>query len=154
MDSLGRRPFDFMPGYKNKNFQQYMNVGMVKSPYPGKVGVGDYGPLQNGGVYYRPHNPTYPYPMDFNSDSQGPHLAYAETIPTYNRRNDQNLLKNGAFGRKAQLQAQNFSTQPSTSRDPFGIGPTNGFLSENGQPGAIEPSRLPRLPIGQCRSCK
>lgn len=104
-DSLGPRPFDFMPGYPNMKPQQYMNLGMIKSPYPGKEGVGDYGPQQGGEVYYRPHNPTYPYPMDFNSESQGPKLAYAQDIPRFIRREDQALLKAGAFGKKAQQQA-------------------------------------------------
>ena len=104
-DSLGPRPFDFMPGYPNRKPQQYMNLGMLKSPYPDKTGVGDYGPLQGGEIYYRPHNPTYPYPMDFNSESQGPTLAYAQDIPKFIRREDQALLKAGAYGVKAQQQA-------------------------------------------------
>lgn len=109
-DSLGPRPFDFMPGYRNTNSQQYMNLGYVSSPYPNKTGEGDYGPLQGGGVYYRPHNPTYPYPMDFNSDSQGPALAYAQDIPRFIRREDQALLKEGAYGRLAQEQAKQMAS--------------------------------------------
>ena len=109
-DSYGPRPFDFMPGYPNRKPQQYMNLGLVKSPYPGKTGVGDYGPLQGGEVYYRPHNPTYPYPMDFNSNSQGPLLAYDQDIPQTIRRADQQLLKAGAFGKKAQQQAISMSS--------------------------------------------
>jgi hypothetical protein len=104
-DSLGPRPFDFMPGYPNRKPQQYMNLGMLKSPYPGKTGVGDYGPTQGGGIFYRPHNPTYPYPMDFNSNGEGPMLAYDQDIPKFLRREDQALLKAGAFGPRAQRQA-------------------------------------------------
>jgi hypothetical protein len=59
-----QRPFDFIQGFRNTNQQQYMNIGYVSSPYPDKTGQGDYGPLQGGGVYYRPENPVYPYPMD------------------------------------------------------------------------------------------
>lgn len=111
-DSYGSRPFDFMPGYPNRKPQQYMNIGMVKSPYPDKTGVGDYGPLQGGGVYYRPENPTYPYPMDFNSDSQGPALAYAQDIPIRLREQDQVRLMAGVFGKKAQQQAIAYASPP------------------------------------------
>ena len=89
MDSLGPRPYDFMKGYTDLRFRPYMNVGYVSSPYPGKTGQGDYGPLQGGGVYYRPGNPTYPYLMDFSPyNPHPPTLAYAQDIPLYNRRID------------------------------------------------------------------
>lgn len=111
-DSYGPRPFDFMPGYPNRKPQQYMNLGMIQSPYPDKTGVGDYGPQQGGEVYYRPHNPTYPYPMDFNSNSQGPKLAYAQDIPISLRAQDQERLMVGDYGTKAQRQAIYYATQP------------------------------------------
>lgn len=108
-DSLGPRPFDFMPGYTNTKQTQYMNMGYVSSPYPGKTGQGDYGPLQGGGIYYRPENPTYPYPMDFNTipwaRDPPPKLAYAQDIPIFLRRKDQVQLLEGAFGKTAQRQA-------------------------------------------------
>jgi hypothetical protein len=95
-DSLGPRPFDFMPGYTNARHPQYMNIGYVKSPYPGKTGEGDWGPLQGGGIYYQPNNPTYPYPMNFSSSipvSEQPTLAYEQDIPRFIRRQD--MLKHG-----------------------------------------------------------
>jgi hypothetical protein len=63
-DTYGPRPYDFMKGFTNKRAPQYMNIGYIVSPYPGKTGEGDYGPRQGGNVYYRPSNPVYPYPMD------------------------------------------------------------------------------------------
>ena len=89
MDSTGPRPPDFMRGYPNLNPQQYMNVGFVSSPYPGKVGHGDYGPRQGGEIYYVPRNPTYPYPMDFNCPPlfYPPYQTYYDQdIPQYLRR--------------------------------------------------------------------
>lgn len=91
-DSLGDRPRTFMPGYDTTAGKtRYMNVGYVKSPFPGKEGVGDWGPLQGGGVYYQPYNPTYPYPMNFSSEipvSQQPTLCYAQDIPNFIRKQD------------------------------------------------------------------
>jgi len=99
MDSNGPRPFDFMAGYPNHKPQQYMNLGFLTSPYPGKTGVGDYGPLQGGGIYYRPNNPVYPYPMDFDPTIPGPKpiLAYAQNIPLLNRNIDLALHFGGQF---------------------------------------------------------
>jgi len=89
MDSTGPRGRDFMGGYVNQRQRQYMNLGYISSPYPGKVGVGDYGPLQGGGVYYRPANPTYPYLLDFSPYNPfPPTLAYDQDIPECNRRID------------------------------------------------------------------
>jgi len=89
MDSNGPRSYDFMKGYVNQHHRQYMNVGYVSSPYPGKTGMGDYGPLQGGGVYYRPENPTYPYLLDFSPYNPfPPMLAYDQDIPLCNRRID------------------------------------------------------------------
>jgi hypothetical protein len=86
MDSTGPRAQDFMKGYVDQRHRSYMNVGFVSSPYPGKVGMGDYGPLQGGGVYYRPENPTYPYLPDFSRyNPYPPSLAYAQDIPKCNR---------------------------------------------------------------------
>jgi hypothetical protein len=53
-------------GYPNGS--AYHNMGFVASPYPGKEGVGDYGPTQKNysamtGIYDSPVNPTYPYPL-------------------------------------------------------------------------------------------
>jgi hypothetical protein len=60
------RGYDMMPGYTPRSNEHpgaysgerptshaYMNIGYVSSPYPGKpLGVvGDYGPLQGGGIY-------------------------------------------------------------------------------------------------------
>lgn len=105
-DSLGPRPYDFMPGYPNNSPQKYMNIGFVSSPYPGKTGQGDYGPLQGGGVYYRPDNPVYPYPMDFDKNGNGPELNYAQDIPRFIRREDQAEIRAGVFGRKAQAESR------------------------------------------------
>lgn len=94
-DSLGPRPPTFMPGYDtSRGKSQYMNVGLVESPYPGKKGQGDWGPLQGGGVYYQPYNPTYPYPMNFSSEipiSQWPMLTYDQDIPLFIRKQDMKL---------------------------------------------------------------
>lgn len=51
---LYQRPFEFMKGYTDTKNRKYMNLGLGTSPYPGKVGHGDYGPHQGGGLYYRP----------------------------------------------------------------------------------------------------
>ena len=101
MDSNGPRPFDFMPGYPNNKPQQYMNLGYVSSPYPGKTGEGDYGPLQGGEIYYRPGNSAYPYLMDFDprATRSTPTLAYAQDIPKFNREVDLSLIRSGFFGK-------------------------------------------------------
>ena len=71
----------FMKGYDTSvNKTQYMNVGWVESPYPGKTGEGDWGPQQGGEVYYRPANHTYPYPM-FGFVPHYP--QYPSTFPPY-----------------------------------------------------------------------
>lgn len=90
MDSNGPRPFDFMSGYPNQKPQQYMNLGFLTSPFPGKTGVGDWGPGQGGEVYYTPQNRNYPYPMNFDPRNPGPKpvLAYAQDIPLANRKAD------------------------------------------------------------------
>lgn len=108
MDSLGPRPYDFMKGYDTKpRSTKYMNLGFVSSPYPGKTGVGDYGPTQGGGVYYNPWNPTYPYPLDFPDCGSTPQArgvypgtpnedisaSYAQDIPEFIRASDQMRLK-------------------------------------------------------------
>lgn len=49
---LYQRPFEFMKGYTDTKNRKYMNLGLGLSPYPGKVGHGDYGPHQGGGLYY------------------------------------------------------------------------------------------------------
>jgi hypothetical protein len=72
-----------MQGYYRNNVTQYMNVGYVSSPYPGKEGWGDYGPLQGGEIYYRPANATYPYPM-WGSDYPGQN-PYPGNFPLYIR---------------------------------------------------------------------
>lgn len=51
---LYQRPFEFMRGYTDTKNRKYMNLGLGISPYPGKVGHGDYGPHHGGGLYYRP----------------------------------------------------------------------------------------------------
>lgn len=51
---------DFMPGYVDKTKTQYMNLGYLSSPYPGKRGQGDYGPRKLSTTSY----PTGPYPLD------------------------------------------------------------------------------------------
>jgi len=59
------RPPDFMPGYPNPEGEKYHNIGFLSSPYPGKKGGGDWGPIQkHTGVYYTPYNPTYYTPLD------------------------------------------------------------------------------------------
>ncbi len=86
MDSTGPRRYDFMRGYVDTRKRQYMNVGFASSPYPGKEGMGDYGPLQGGGVYYRPGNPTYPYLLDFSRYNPFPPTgSYDQDVPSYNR---------------------------------------------------------------------
>lgn len=64
MEKPGKIDQTFMPGYIDPRHRRYMNIGYVRSPYPGKVGEGDYGPSQGGEVYYRPENPVYYVPMD------------------------------------------------------------------------------------------
>lgn len=39
------RPYDFMPGYPYTN--RYHNLGYLTTPYPGKMAIGDYGPVQS-----------------------------------------------------------------------------------------------------------
>jgi hypothetical protein len=125
MDSNGPRPYDFMPGYPNRKPQQYMNVGYVMSPYPNKVGEGDWGPTQGGGIYYNVWNPTYPYPMNFDPRNPSiPTLAYAQDIPLANRRSDLELIRSGFFGKTAQqelpiYQNQKIKIPPSTDRTCF-----------------------------------
>jgi len=86
MDSLGPRPYDFMKGYVDQRKPQYMNLGYISSPYPGKTGEGDYGPRQGGEIYYRPLNPTYPYLLDYSPYNPfPPSIAYAQDIPLRNR---------------------------------------------------------------------
>ena len=92
MDSNGPRPYDFMAGYTDRRQRQYMNVGFRKSPYPGKTGMGDWGPSQGGEVFERPANPTYPYLLDFSKYNPfPPSLAYAQDIPLCNRQIDMAL---------------------------------------------------------------
>lgn len=89
MDSNGPRPYDFMRGRTDRTQRQYMNVGFVSSPYPGKTGMGDYGPTQGGEVYERPGNARYPYLLDFSRyNPYPPKLAYAQDIPLCNRQID------------------------------------------------------------------
>lgn len=97
MDSNGPRPFDFMAGYPNRKPQQYMNLGFLTSPYPGKTGVGDWGPGQGGEVYYTPQNRTYPYLMDFDPRMPKPKpvLAYDQDIPLANRNADLVFIAGG-----------------------------------------------------------
>jgi hypothetical protein len=54
------RVIDFMPGYINNRKNTYMNIGFQASPFPGKVGEGDYAPRRLPPMAY----PTGPYPMD------------------------------------------------------------------------------------------
>ena len=102
MDSNGPRPPTFMKGYPNLSPQTYMNIGYLKSPYPGKVGQGDYGPSQGGEIFYgrggslyplpgqwhNPWNPIYYVPLDFSKAAsrvatiQG---SYADDIPLHLR---------------------------------------------------------------------
>lgn len=56
---IGYHSFGFMKGYTNTRNQKYMNLGLGISPYPGKVGHGDYGPPQGGGLYYIPNHCSY-----------------------------------------------------------------------------------------------
>ena len=93
MDSNGPRPPEFMRGYRNTKQSQYMNLGFGATPYPGKIGVGDYGPTQSAGKYYTPWNPTYPYPMD-NTPGE-----FAQDIPLRNRTNSSTMSK-GCCGKK------------------------------------------------------
>jgi len=78
--SRGPRPPTFMPGYVDARKPTYMNVGYLRSPYPGKTGHGDYGPRlssSGGNGYYgnqpfgtgwhNPWNPVYYTPKDFSS---------------------------------------------------------------------------------------
>lgn len=102
MDSKGPRPPTFVAGYPNLSPQKYMNIGYLKTPYPNKVGQGDYGPSQGGEVYYAPpnkyrihgdwHNPWNPVaylPLDFSkavsrvAKIQG---TYSDDIPLYLRK--------------------------------------------------------------------
>ena len=39
------RPFEFIPGYPYTT--RYHNLGYLTTPYPGKMGIGDYGPVQS-----------------------------------------------------------------------------------------------------------
>lgn len=60
------RPYDWVNGYPFED--KFHNIGYVASPYPGKVGQGDWGPVQSAysaktGIYWNPTNSTYPYPM-------------------------------------------------------------------------------------------
>lgn len=81
-----------------------MNIGYLRSPYPGKKGQGDYGPSQGGEVFYgkgpwpgyptpnqlgrwhNPWNPIYYTPLDFSeavsrvATIQG---SYSDNIPLY-----------------------------------------------------------------------
>lgn len=103
MDSNGPRPPTFMKGYPNLSPQTYMNIGYRRSPYPGKVGQGDYGPSQGGHIFYtknnlltkdiygykNPWNPVYYTPLDFSPDvSKVAKLdaVYAQDIPLRNRK--------------------------------------------------------------------
>jgi hypothetical protein len=89
MDSNGPRQHDFMSGYVDTRQHRYMNLGYRSSPYPGKTGMGDWGPHQGGGIFYRPENPTYPYLLDFSPyNPYPPSLAYAQDIPKCNRQVD------------------------------------------------------------------
>lgn len=102
MDSNGPRGQTFMKGYTDQHHRQYMNIGYRSSPYPGKTGVGDYGPTQGGGVYYRPGNPTYPYLLDFSPyNPRPPTLAYDQDIPLCNRQIDMAIhYPEEAFGKR------------------------------------------------------
>jgi hypothetical protein len=86
-----QRPDEFGHGFVDGHHRPYQNLGFLQSPYPGKVGEGDYGPLQGGQTYYRPGNPTYPYGMDaWTPPTQYakpgpywlPHSAVASVYPT------------------------------------------------------------------------
>lgn len=125
-DSLGPRPYTFMPGYDTtRGKSRYMNVGYVESPYPGKKGEGDWGPLQGGGVYYQPYNPTYPYPLNYASSipkSEQPLLTYAQDIPTYLRAED--MAIHGVSDRKAPPDSNkvpNYMSSPSYQRNKDGF---------------------------------
>lgn len=50
---LYQRPFEFMRGYTDTKNRKYMNLGLGTSPYPGKIGHGDYGPRQGEDLYYK-----------------------------------------------------------------------------------------------------
>jgi len=100
MDSKGPRPPTFVKGYPNASPQTYMNIGYLTSPYPGKVGQGDYGPSQGGEIFYgrggtlyplpgqwhNPWNPIYYTPLDFSeavsrvATIQG---SYSDDIPLH-----------------------------------------------------------------------
>ena len=60
MDQRQIRTVDFMPGYVNNRNVQYMNLGYLSSPFPGKIGQGDYGPRRQLPTVY----PTGPYGLD------------------------------------------------------------------------------------------
>lgn len=97
MDSTGPRPPTFMKGYPNLNPQKYMNIGYLKSPYPGKTGQGDYGPRskRNIGYYspsdrwHNPWNPVYYTPLDFSdATSKVANIkgSYDQDIPIWLRK--------------------------------------------------------------------
>jgi hypothetical protein len=71
---------DFMPGYVDVKKQSYMNLGYLTSPYPGKVGQGDYAPRRLPPMAY----PTGPYRLDVvNYDVLGniiPHPRCPSTL--------------------------------------------------------------------------
>ena len=51
-----------MPGYPNPETERYHNIGYLRTPYPDKVGAGDWGPIQKyTGVYYNGANEPSPY---------------------------------------------------------------------------------------------
>jgi hypothetical protein len=102
MDSNGPRPPTFVKGYPNASPQKYMNLGYLRSPYPGKTGWGDYGPSQGGEVYYgkggsrypgspisgwhNPWNPVYYTPLDFSKVSSRVaelQTTYMDDVPLY-----------------------------------------------------------------------
>jgi hypothetical protein len=77
--------FDKKPRWK----PDYHNIGYVTSPYPKKIGQGDWGPVQSRydaqtGIYQTPINPVYPYPLSgaglFKYHKNKP---YWEMFPSY-----------------------------------------------------------------------
>ena len=117
MDSTGPRPPTFVKGYPNGAAQQYMNLGYLTSPYPGKTGQGDYGPSQGGEAFYvntkgkpmprdtkewaewhNPWNPTQYIPLDFSKAvSRVAHIqgSYSDNIPLYLQNADRARQKVG-----------------------------------------------------------
>jgi len=83
MDCNGPRPYDWMKGYRDFRQQQYMNIGWRASPYPGKIGQGDYGPKKASGGCDGDGRDIKPYPLDFTTSRYVG--VYAEDIPLRNR---------------------------------------------------------------------